>query len=334
MTSIHKAIATPGPRKPLVLIDVPTPTPQGNEVQVRVLWTVSTPLDLHQADGGLLISAEQYPFVLGDGTSGIVSAIGPDVKNLKVGDRVFGFTYRNNKERGQQEYVTAPEFLYGKVPKGWEDKLEAVVTVPNNFVTVWHTITKDLGIDLPWPKPAGYDPEENKAWFLIWGGSSSVGQYAIQVLRLYGYRNVLTTASKKHHQMLKELGAKEAFDYRETNVVKSLAEAAGANVKYVIDCIGSLDKSIKPICEIAKHGTTVAIMLPAIVKDATEKEKPEYSMNVESIVQWKDGVQARGVRTHSYLEVSSSYFGREFLGLTFSRTSFSRIICSQRLCQR
>lgn len=334
MTGTHKAIATPGPRKPLVLIDVPTPTPEGNEVQVRVNWTASTPLDLHQADGGLLISAEQYPFVLGDSTAGIVSAIGPDVKNLKVGDRVCGFTYRNNKERGQQEYVTAPEFLYGKVPKGWEDRLEAAVTVPNNFVTVWHTITKDLGINLPWPKPDGYEPEEKDACFLIWGGSSSVGQYAIQVLRLYGYRNVLTTASRKHHQMLKDIGVKEAFDYRETNVIKSLEEAAGGKVEYVIDCIGSLDNSIKPISKIAKAGAIVAIMLPAILKDATETEKPEYSMDVENIVQWADGVQARGVRTHFYIEVSLPYFRGGLLVLTSYRTSSSSIICSRRLCQR
>lgn len=35
-----------------------------------------------------------------------------------------------------------------------------VVTVPNNFVCVFHTITKDLGLPLPWPRPDGYEPEK------------------------------------------------------------------------------------------------------------------------------------------------------------------------------
>lgn len=301
-TATHKAIATPGLRQPLVLIDVPTLSPEGNEVQIRVYWTVSTPFDLHQTDGGLLITS--YPHVLGDSVAGIVTAIGPDVKNLNVGDLVFGFTFRSQKERGQQEIIVAPEALLGKAPKGWEAKLEAIVTVPNNFVTVWHTITKDLEIELPWPKPEGYQPAERDAWFLVWGGSSSVGQYAIQLLKYYGYRKILTTASKAHHQMLKDLGAKAVFDYRDVNVLQSIQEASGGNVKYVIDSIGSLDHSIKPISKIAKAGTIAAIMLPIIVRDAAESVTPEYAMDVETIVQWEDGVEPKGVRTHFYLEVS------------------------------
>lgn len=40
---------------------------------------------------------------------------GLDVKMLKVGDKVFGFTWREQKEKAHQEFVTAPEFLLGLV---------------------------------------------------------------------------------------------------------------------------------------------------------------------------------------------------------------------------
>lgn len=49
-------------------------------------WTASTPLDLHQADGGLLV---KYPQVLGDGIAGTVVEVGPGVENLSVGDKVI-----------------------------------------------------------------------------------------------------------------------------------------------------------------------------------------------------------------------------------------------------
>jgi len=79
---------------------------------VRVEWTASTPLDLHQNDGGLLV---EHPQVLGDSTAGTVVELGPDVRNLKIGDKVFGFTWRSQVEKAQQELCTAEEWLFAKV---------------------------------------------------------------------------------------------------------------------------------------------------------------------------------------------------------------------------
>ena len=62
-----------------------TIAPGQGEVRVRVEWTASTPLDLHQADGGLLV---HHPQVLGDGIAGTVVEVGSGVKNLKLGDKV------------------------------------------------------------------------------------------------------------------------------------------------------------------------------------------------------------------------------------------------------
>ena len=108
----HLAVATVGIKAKLELIEVPTIQPTGTQVRVRNEWTASTPLDLHQNDGGLLVA---HPQVLGDGTAGTVVEIGPDVKRLKVGDKVFGFTWRSQAEKAHQEFVTAEEWLLAKV---------------------------------------------------------------------------------------------------------------------------------------------------------------------------------------------------------------------------
>ena len=81
----HRAVVTIAPRAPLAVIQVPTVVPSSSEVRVRVEWTASTPLDMHQAEGGLLV---QHPQVLGDGIAGPVVEVGPGVTNLKVGDKV------------------------------------------------------------------------------------------------------------------------------------------------------------------------------------------------------------------------------------------------------
>ena len=299
----HPAVVTVAKGAPLEIHQHPTVTPTGNEVRVRNEWTASTPLDLHQNDGGLLVS---HPQGLGDGLAGTVVEVGPDSR-LKAGDEVFGFTYRNRTEKAHQLYVTAPDYLMGKIPRRFS--MRQAVTLPNNFVTAWQASITDFGLELPWPKPDDYVPPEANEWILIWGGSSSVGQFAIQILSYYGYKKILATSSKAHHARLKKYGAAVCFDYREADVVKSILSfveqdsASGAPaLKYIMDCIGSQSGSVQPISKLAQAGSKVAIMLPVIIRDAAKGVEPLYEMDVSKCADWESGVEARGVRTHMYLQ--------------------------------
>jgi len=85
--STHPAVVTTAIHGPLEVLHVPTITPKDGEVRVRVEWTASTPLDLHQNDGGLLV---KHPQVLGDGLAGTVVDAGHGLKHLVVGDKVGG----------------------------------------------------------------------------------------------------------------------------------------------------------------------------------------------------------------------------------------------------
>ncbi|KAL1798549.1 hypothetical protein ACET3X_002586 [Alternaria dauci] len=286
----------------LGIVQVPTAAPVEQQVRVRVEWTASTPLDLHQNDGALLV---KHPQVLGDSIAGTVVEVGPDAKRLKVADKVFGFTWRTQMEKAHQEFCTTDEWLLAKLPDGFT--LAEAVTLPNNFVTVFHSLTTDLALEMPWPKIESYVPVHVGAPILIWGGSSSVGQFAIQILRYYGYRNILATASRKNHEKLRSLGANLVFDYNSADVVVSILEAGGdEGIPLVFDCIGSQSGSIAPIAKIAKPGSKVAILLPVIIRDSTETQDPEYEMDVSKVAEWSDGVDVRGVRTHFYL--NNEYF--------------------------
>ena len=118
-------------------------------------------------------------------------------------------------------------------------------TLGDNFVTVFRAANHDLGLPLPWPKPDDYVPEHASDPILIWGGSSSVGQYALQVLRYYGYHNLLATASRHQHALLSSFGAKQCFDYRESDVAAQILNVA-KHVPFILDCIGSKDGSLTP----------------------------------------------------------------------------------------
>ena len=195
-------------------------------------------------------------------------------------------------------------------------------------------MSADLELPLPWPVPSEAPPHAQDT-ILIWGGSSSVGQYALQILRHWGYRKLIATGSPKHHELLKSLGAEQVFDYRDPNVVEVIVNAFGT-VRFILDCIGSKDGSVAPIAKIAKKGAKVAILLPVIVKDSSETEDPEYEMEVSKVAVWADGVDARGVRTHHYLDVSrfNSYLEKRNILTESIRTKFSKTTSSRLSCRR
>lgn len=187
------------------------------------------------------------------------------------------------------------------------------MTLPNNFVTVFYALATDLGVPTPWAKPSDYTPPNAESAILIWGGASSVGQYALQILRYYGYHNLLTTASKKHHSNLMSLGASKAFDYNDSDVVEQIIRACSAErsgqhtLPLILDCIGSQQGSIQPLSKNAQKGAKVAVLLPVIVKDSTDSTIPEYTLDAEKAAEFADGVEVRGVRTHFYLEVKLAH---------------------------
>lgn len=311
MSTTHAAVVTVATREPLQIHQVPTVHPSEGQVRVRVEWTASTPLDLHQADGGLLV---QYPQVLGDGIAGTVVEVGTGVKRLKINDKVFGFTWRSQQEKAHQTYATAPENVLGIIPDGIT--MQEAVTLPNNFVTAYHTLVTDLDLTLPWPKPSDYVPQHADDPILVWGGSSSVGQYALQILKYFGYRQLLATSSPKHHDLLRSYGATQVFDYNDANIAQAILASSTRSreptIPFMLDCIGSQNGSVRPLARIAQSGAKVAVLLPVIIRDATETEAPEYTFDVPGSADWVQGVVAIGVRTHFYLDVSSH------LGASFS----------------
>ncbi|KAI9163871.1 Trans-enoyl reductase lepG [Paramyrothecium foliicola] len=302
----HPAVVTPGKRLPLEIRHVPTVSPGPGEVVVHVKWTASSPLELHQADGGLLTTPD---FILGANFAGEVVALGPedptiakpDATPLALGDTVVSFTPPDQKQAGFQTYVTVPSYLMGRVPANIPAK--AAVTVPTNLVTAFHTITHDLGLELPWPIPAEWRSKNYQDPILVWGAASSVGLFSIQVLRHWGYKDIIAVASSKHHDELRKLGATACFDYRHENVTDEI-NAHRAFIPHIIDCIGHVEGTLRPLSRIAKPGSTVAIMMPAIIKDATDKEEPILSMEPKKLLpgQWNDDVNLIGVRTFFYAE--------------------------------
>ena len=57
--------------------------------------------------------------------------------DVQVGEKVFGFAWRNEVEKGHQTFITLPTYLLGRMPSNIS--ATAAVAVPTNLVTVFHT---------------------------------------------------------------------------------------------------------------------------------------------------------------------------------------------------
>lgn len=307
----HPAVAITGVRQPLAIVNRPTELPNADEALIHVTWTSSTPLDLHRADGGLHI--EQPPFFMGSSFAGTVVALSSapssgSASHIQVGDKVFGLVQDGApREAGFQTYATVPTYKISKLPPNLT--LQEAVAVPTNLVTAFHTITADVGLGLPWPIPEDWKPAQANAPILVWGAASSVGLYVLQVLRHWGYKNVLAVASERHHPELAKLGAAASFDYTKMDVVERIlahvpATSSGPKVPFIIDCIGSKEGTLRPLSKIAESGSVVAVMLPVINVHATEDQVPEYAMDATTVLvgEWKEGVVLKNVRTFFYAE--------------------------------
>lgn len=106
-------------------------------------------------------------------------------------------------------------------------------------------------------------PEQakDKTTVIVTGGSSSVGSFAIQLLKIAGYRIVTTAGGSA--QVARDLGADVVIDYRGKSpdeLVAALREAA-PECKHIFDA--ATDKeSAKTLAKALPNGGTISIILP------------------------------------------------------------------------
>ena len=74
----------------MVYQDIPEPEATGDLVKIKIAYSGVCGTDLHAFKG--TYASTKPPVVLGHEFSGIVTEVGPDVKNVHVGDRVTSET--------------------------------------------------------------------------------------------------------------------------------------------------------------------------------------------------------------------------------------------------
>ena len=160
----------------------------------------------------------------------------------------------------------------------------------------------NLTLPTPTDLPAKSPPPEANTPILVWGAGGSAGQYALQLLRLAGYTNVIAVASPHHNEYLRSLGATVILDYHSEKIAEEVLQAAGGPVKYVYDTISEEKNSLGHIAKVVSAGSQVAHLLP-VREGGMGKVR---GIKLQGDVVFPDGVQLFGVRIGLYHHASFS----------------------------
>jgi NADPH2:quinone reductase len=197
--------------------DLPTPTPTGSQVLVKVGAASVNPIDTY-VRAGLVKFDLPSPFIVGCDLAGVVEAVGPAATRFTVGDRVWG---SNQGLLGRQgtcsEYAAVDECWLYPVPAGVTDEQAAAIALVG--------ITAHLGL----VRCANLRPGET---ILVNGGAGGVGSTVVQMARALGARVLATAGSEAKAEACRQLGAEGVIHYKTQRVADALKQAApdGVNV--------------------------------------------------------------------------------------------------------
>jgi len=241
--------------------------------------------------------------VVGCDAAGEVAAVGKSVKNFKVGDRVGNLLWgcHDSENAAFAQYYAALEKLSFKVPDNVH--LKDASTLGIAYATSVQALYQSLGL------PSFLHPQksEKPIQVLIWSGSTSVGQVAIQLAKASGLE-VITTASPKNFDHLKKLGAAHVFDYKDAEVSRKISEVA-PELAHALDCI-SEGNSTKLIADaLGPKGGKISLLLHVDTKDLRPEVKTQVTlaytvMNKEVVFPGRPAIPANPKDQ----EVAAEYF--------------------------
>lgn len=235
-----------GPEKQ-EFIERPVPAPGPGEVAVGVSVAGVNPIDHHLRSGHVtdLNGHVPFPQVLGIEAAGTVTAVGVDVTDLAVGDRVFGLALT-----GAGTYTTDTVLAAaatGRTPDALSDAWAA--TIPVAGTTALDALDQ---LDLP----AG-------ATLLVNGVGGGVGLGVAQLARARGI-TVVGTAGPSKADLVAAVGA-TYVDYTAGEVVGRLRDLVPHGVDGIVDLVGG--RHLRGVAVLAKEpATVVAVNDPSVTE--------------------------------------------------------------------
>jgi NADPH:quinone reductase len=214
-----KAIRVNAPGGPEVLRyeDVADPTPKAGEAAVKVDAAGINYIDVYQRSGHYKLA---LPLTLGLEAGGTVTAVGPNVTEVKVGDKV---AYTG---------VAGAYAQYAVVPAA------RLVTLPSGLTTRQGAAAMLQGLTAHYLACSTY-PLKSGDTCLVHAAAGGVGLLLCQIAKMRGARVIGTVSTEDKAKLAREAGASDVILYTKQDFeaeVKRLTDGKGLQVVY--DSVG------------------------------------------------------------------------------------------------
>ena len=195
------------------LADIPAPQPKSAEALIKVNIAGVNSIDVQFRDGRL---RTPLPFVPGQEGAGVVTAVGPQTRAVKVGDRVAW----SGTLGSYAEYVAAPEEHLVPIPSSITDEQAAAAMM--------HGLTAHYLVNDAHKLKTGETA-------LAHAAAGGVGLLLVQMARAAGARVIGTVSSEQKAQLARDAGADEVIVFTRQDFeseVKRLTGGKGVDVVY------------------------------------------------------------------------------------------------------
>jgi NADPH2:quinone reductase len=199
------------------LVELPTPQPKPNEAVVKLAASGVNFIDVYNREGRY---KAPLPFVLGQEGAGLVTAVGAEVKSVKVGDRVAW----TSQLGAYAEYAAVPADRLVPIPRGVSEQ-QAAGTMLQGMTA--HYLSDDT-----YPLKKGETA-------LIHAAAGGVGLLLVQMAHNIGARVIATVSTDEKADLAREAGADEVILYTQADFeaeTKRLTGGKGVDVVY--DSVG------------------------------------------------------------------------------------------------
>jgi NADPH2:quinone reductase len=199
------------------LVELPIPQPKPNEALVKLAASGVNFIDLYFREGRY---KSLLPFVPGQEGAGEVTAVGAEVKSVKVGDRVAW----SGLQGAYAEYAGVPADRLVPIPKGVSDPQAASAMLQGMTA---HYLSHDT-----YPLKKGETA-------LIHAAAGGVGLLLVQMAHNIGARVMATVSTEQKAVLARDAGANEVILYTQSDFeteTKRFTDGKGVDVVY--DSVG------------------------------------------------------------------------------------------------
>jgi NADPH2:quinone reductase len=222
----------------LRLTERPVPEPGSGEVRVRVHVSGVNPTDWKARTGAGFGKAPASARVPNQDGAGVVDAVGPEVEDLAVGQRVWLWESAWQRADGTaQEYVVLPVRNVVPLPERASFDLGASLGVPAITAHRCLTVAEDG------PEHLVPGALHGRA-VLVAGGAGAVGHAAIELARWAGATVITTVSSDQKAELAAAAGAHHVVNYREEGAADAIRAIAPDGVHVVVEVAPSINAAL------------------------------------------------------------------------------------------